>query len=240
METSVKIDETIALGNNLVALLRRKRDPDLLSEWMAQQVAECIGAASRAKGRVKVDAEDRCVATILQLWRHRASLPNDRRPFEKFEPILATLERLDPEHSRPFYFDRKPGWNPPTDCEGQPKPGSVEQYADLVVKLDQAARVMIEYLINEATGVADQRITRELLKSCVDDKEAAEVESVRRLLAAKDMGVAMHADTERRLNDRIDRLSRFISVATMVRREYEKRLCRIRVKKQSRKRPNLP
>lgn len=234
METSAKIDEVIALGKALVAILRRKRrEPDLLAEWMAHHVAECLVAARRAKGRSKVVAEDRCVATILQLWRHRSALPDGRRPFEKFEPILSTLARLDPEHDHWFYFDGTPHWNSSAKRKPQ-KPGSVEQLAELAANLDHAARVLIEFILNEATAAADEPITRRLLKSGFDDESDLDIETIRRLLETKDIGTDMdetlRATWDKRLNDRIERLRMFLSIGRIALREYQGRLRRLRQK----------
>lgn len=235
METSAKIDEAIALGNNLVELLRRgRRQPDLTSDWIAHHIAECIVAARKAKGRAKVLAEERCVATILQLWRHRAALPDGRRPYEKFEPILRMLARLDPDHDHWFYFEALPNWQQSGNPDARPKPNSVQKYVELAEKVDQSARILIGYLLDDAAKLADQPITRKLLKSGIGDEDAPDVETVRQLLAAKDIGAAMNAAAqtalERRLAARIDRLKGFITVAEAVRQEYEEKLSKLRTK----------
>lgn len=233
METSEKVNEAVALGNNLVELLRHgRREPDLLAEWMAHHIAACIVATSQAKGRARIAAEDRCVATILQLWRHRAALPDGRRPYEKFEPILKMLSRLDPDHDMWFYFDLQPHWQRSGNLDAQSKPCSVEKHVELAQRVDQAARILIEHLINDATKLADQPITRKLLKSGIGDDDAPDVETVRRLLEAKDMGAATDEAAlnamEKRLRSRIDRLKEFMMAAKAVRREYEAQLRQFR------------
>ena len=138
------------------------------------------------------------------------------------------------DHDHWFYFDVMSAWKPSVERDTKPKAGSAEQNLDLAEKIDRTARVLIEYLLEDATKIADQPLTRKLLKSGVGDEDAPDVKSVRRLLEAKDIGAAAdsaaHEALEKRLNSRIGYLKGFILAAARVRREYKDRLRRLRKK----------
>lgn len=234
MGTSTKINEVIELGNTLVGLLRRGRQPDLLTDWMALHIAECIVAARRAKGRAKTAAEERCFSTILQLWRHRQAIPEGHRPFEEFEAILKTIARLDPDHDRWFYFDLKPKWQSAGKSAAKQKRSRVEQNVDLAEGVDRVARILIEYFINDATKAAGKPITRKLLKAGGVNEDAPDLEALNALLKSESISsakkVADQKNLDNRLVARIEYLKNFNTAASLALQEYESRLRELRRK----------
>ena len=71
---------------------------------MAHYVAELIAKAEAATGEEKRFAEKNCFDAIMALWKHRAELPNGKRPFEELEPVVCAIESVDPDDDTPRYF----------------------------------------------------------------------------------------------------------------------------------------
>lgn len=90
---------------NLGKLFARElEDHDALGRWMAHHIAELIQRAESSSEATRLSAEGDAREAILQLWRHRASLPGRGRPFSSFEPVFAGLERLGED--KPWRFSR--------------------------------------------------------------------------------------------------------------------------------------
>ena len=92
------------LGRALVQELGLDPGVDTLSRWMAHYIAELIKAVETAAVEDRPAKLTKCADTILNLWERRNLLPNGKRPFEDLEPILRTLESLDPTDDTPRYF----------------------------------------------------------------------------------------------------------------------------------------
>src|SRR5260370_22966724 len=96
--------DVLALGNKLVDEFGGKHDADTLSQWIAHDLAAKLKECAAAKGPRKAELEAACRATILQLWKHRASWPYNHRPFASFDAVFRALESLAPQHDRGQYF----------------------------------------------------------------------------------------------------------------------------------------
>jgi hypothetical protein len=158
------------LGKLFVQQLGLEPGTDTLSKWMAHYVAEQITAAERATGEDKSRAEERCFETVLKLWQHRWSLPNGRRPFETFEPILHALERLNPENSGPYYFP------PPKEEETSGRQtDTVNHWVRIAFDVDRTARVLIEFALVQASLNAADKKARAWLKNAADMVEKKDI-----------------------------------------------------------------
>ena len=98
MDTSKTHERTINLGKQLVAALERDHSSKPVTHWMAHYIAELMIKAEDAKGDEQEATQRKCVEAILMLWKHRAALPRGVRPFEAFEDVIKTLERLNPDN----------------------------------------------------------------------------------------------------------------------------------------------
>lgn len=157
----------INLGKLFVKELKLETSVDTLSRWMAHYIAEKIIAAEESAGLEKQDAEKECFEAILELWKHRNSLPNERRPFIKFENILETLTELDPEREKPYFFSlmRNPETVEVTNENFDYY--SVEECLNMIKEIDKTAKIWIEYLLqNAAKNVVDEKVI-EWLKNAV-------------------------------------------------------------------------
>jgi hypothetical protein len=93
----------IELGKKIVKELELDPGVDTLSKWMSHYLAEKIELAKTLKGVKKKNADKECVEIILKLWDRRWSIPNKKPFFSDFEPLMKTLEKLNPDRETPFF-----------------------------------------------------------------------------------------------------------------------------------------
>ncbi|WP_053361375.1 hypothetical protein [Bacillus sp. FJAT-27251] len=152
------------LGKALVKELNLDPGVDTLGRWMAHYIAEQITVAERATGVEKKEAEERCFNTILKVWRHRSAIPGESRPFVKFEPILRTLERLDPEIDHHYFFeDRIDNF--------ESVPDELKEWLEVAKGIDEAARVCLKYVFKQAALAATDESTIEWLENAAALRE---------------------------------------------------------------------
>jgi len=88
MVNSETLVRAISLGKALVQELKLEPGVDTLSKWMAHYITEQIAIAETTTASEKIEADQQCFETILKLWKHRSSLPNNRYPFKNFKPLF--------------------------------------------------------------------------------------------------------------------------------------------------------
>jgi hypothetical protein len=103
-EDSGRSDAILALGRKLVEELGLEPSVDTLGRWMAHYIADLMAKAKNATADEKGPAEKNCLEAILALWKHRAEMPNAKRPFEETESIVRAIQSLDPDEATPRYF----------------------------------------------------------------------------------------------------------------------------------------
>ena len=186
--------QIISLGKALVKELELDQSFDTLVKWMAHYVAEQIKIAENDTGDDKSEAEKRCFETILKLWQHRSSLPNGRNPFENFEPIFRTLERLNPDNDKAYYFHESKDDNINIKED-------VQQWLDMALDIDQVVRIWLNYVIEQAAlSAADDNTTEWLKNSVVVADHDSDFSIIIRLLPKDDL--------EGLLDDRITSLEK--------------------------------
>ena len=221
-----QLREVIELGEALVAELGLDQSNDVLGRWMAHHLARLIEAAKSATGDARVAAEDRCLTSILEVWRHRNCLPHGARPFEPAERVLDVITALDPDAKQPFYNRFAFDWDD-LDEDDQPKPAE-RKVLDVVVLFDQVARQVLRHLLSRAIEeIPDQ--TRAWVKRASGMGLAGrDIATLRQIVYVT--GDA-EKDEHRRLVDevngarsQIERLERFANMAKLVQDELETRL----------------
>lgn len=158
MEDSEIQRRTMNLGKALVNELNLDPGVDTTARWMAHYIAEQIEIAENSTGAEKKQAEERCFETILKVWNHRSTFPSGSRPLENFEPILRTLTRLDPENDRHFFFEDRMNAK-----DGVPE--EVQKWLNIANGIDEAARVWLKYVFEQATLAATDDSTIEWLEN---------------------------------------------------------------------------
>jgi cytochrome c556 len=137
---------------------------------MTHYLAEQMRSAENASGEAKIQAQENCFKTILEIWDHRSSLPNGCRPFETFESIFRALERLDPENTNPYLeiFQRH------AENSGEAKGGAEMepsmQWLEVAFEIDRAARVWIDVVIKQAARNATDEKTKAWIEGTRDLK----------------------------------------------------------------------
>ena len=118
---------------------------DTLGRWMAHYISELIDAAENAPPDELAASQKRCFDAILELWGHRAELPNGKRPFEELEPIIRALESLDPDDETPRFFRSVRSGIVATDEDPQTR-----SLLENVSNIDSTARILISYALGQA------------------------------------------------------------------------------------------
>jgi hypothetical protein len=95
----------LELGRHLVRELGFDDQRDTLGRWMAHHLAELIDKAENgATGTERVRARKNATETILKIWEHRASLPDNAYPLAPYKELLKVLDRLRPDDNPFRYF----------------------------------------------------------------------------------------------------------------------------------------
>ena len=142
-------DGVLGLGRKLVAELGLESGVDTLGRWMAHYIAELIEAAENAPPVERAVCQKRCFDAILDLWCHRAELPNGSRPFEDLEPIVRAIESLDPDNEASRYL----GAIGSTIVKSDEK-SETQVLLEIVRRLDLTARDLIGYFLSKAARSA--------------------------------------------------------------------------------------
>lgn len=184
--------EVLNLGKLLVKELGLESSVDTLSCWMAHYIAQQMIEIENATGADKEAAEEKCIETILKLWKHRAYYETGDKPFEKFEPIFQTLDRLNPDNEEPFYFQ--------SDYSTRGKlnntDDAVKQYLLIATKIDEIVRVWLKFIFQHAAEQAVDEKTKEWLKAAAPLANNDEASLIVRILFDHDIAENDIADNK--------------------------------------------
>lgn len=211
---SARCEAALELGRKLTTELGLDQSVDTLGRWMAHYIAELIQNAVKASSEERPAKMQACCHAILTLWSHRHTLANGKRPFEELEPLLRTLESLDPEGNTPRYFRSVRGIA--NDAEESKE---TKSWLKLIDGLDYSARILIRYCLTQATQTAlNQSMEWVALAEAVGVDESADYLLIRvlsdedRILKASDSG----EEVRKQVEGRIDQLEAFAKMAMAV------------------------
>ena len=94
MESLETQQSVINLGKRLINNFKDD-EVDEITAWMCNYIAEKILLAEQTDNE---DTKQECFDTILKLWERHSSFPDGKRPFENLEPVLETLNSLNPSN----------------------------------------------------------------------------------------------------------------------------------------------
>lgn len=216
MESLERSRAVIELGKRLVAQLQLGDDE--LTQWMAHMLAERIHTVETALPEDRLAAQNNCAELVFQLWAHRYSLPPQLRPLAKLEPLLRTLDALDATNGPRFRFMQEP----PANIEAEK---DVAKLLGLAVRLDDAARILVHYLLATAAEEASEE-SNSWLQSVVDAGADATLEvRIHRFMNSGLDQSAEEAKLRREtLLNKIEKLETFASVATTYAAELREKL----------------
>lgn len=217
------------LGRALVEELGPDRDVDTLSRWMAHYIAELIEAVESANDEDRPAKLAKCADAILKLWEHRHLLPDGKRPFEDWEPILKTLESLDPADDTPRYFR-----TPRMAVSKTEETTETRKWLELADGLDYSAKILIRYCLTQAAQVAIDRSKEWVaLAAGVGLENDGDFSVVRIIINESDLLKGSEPDDSARkvLEERIEKLDAFMKLADVVGSEMRLQLKKYKVKK---------
>jgi hypothetical protein len=189
--------------------------------------------AKNAIGDENAEAERRCFETILKLWQHRSSFPNNHRPFENFEAIFRALNRIDPESRQSNYFEdflhQKEMDNTP-DATTK----NVQFWIDIAVAVDRGARVLLDFAFKQAAHHAVDEKTKSWIKNAAKlSSNDDDLSVVIRLLPAKednqdkDALERIRQDQKDDLRSKIEKLDALLECSKVLRRALTSEIKRL-------------
>lgn len=190
---------------------------------MAHHLARLIDAAKSAFPKDQAEAENRCFAAILEVWRHRNCLPRGQRPIEDAEPLLNVIASLDPDAPGPFYNRIVMDWGD-LDDEGCSVPTDAKPL-DVVKEYDRVARTVLQELLARAARNMPVATKEWVGKAQAAGLAGSEVAAIRRILFnsgdLEDLEQQRRDEQVNALRLQLQELDRFVTTAENVRGEIE-------------------
>jgi hypothetical protein len=220
-------EKILSLGKLLVEELESEPRTDTLSRWMAHYIAEKIVIVKNAIGKKKKDAEKQCFDTILKLWKHRAYIKDGQRPFENYETIFRALERLNPENKQPYYYTEM---QKEKSKEKNLITKKVQKWLDMASAIDQAARVWIETVFNQAANSAVDERTKKYIQNAIGVDDSSDTRVILKLMhedlnnKEKDVLEKLQKEKRERLRSRIKQLEAFSKINDELLRVFKNEL----------------
>lgn len=219
MENLKQQEQIFNLGKLLVKELGIEDGVDTLSRWMAHYVAEKIRLIEQLpSGENKEEIKKDCFETILKLWEHRWLVSPGYRPLENFESILKVLEEINPENRLPFFY-RKPKQSLEIEM-GNFK--DVSEYVEMIVQIDRAAKIWIDFILHQAALMAKDDNTNNLLEIFEDGVNVGDIDAIRIIL--EDKVEDYHA---KEIEERINELEKFAKLNEYLLEKYKIKLSEI-------------
>jgi hypothetical protein len=211
MAVLVRCEATLELGRKLTKELGLDQSVDTLGRWIAHYIAELIHDAEKASPQERPAKMQACCDAILNLWKHQHMLPSGKRPFEELEPLLRTLESLDPEDDTPRYFR-----SVRAIVDDAEENDETKSWLKLIDGLDYSAKVLIRYCLTQAAQNALNK-SREWvsLAEAAGADESTEFPLIRVIINEDSLLKESDLDEEerKRIEARIKRLEEFAKMA---------------------------
>ena len=173
-------EEILKLGELLVNELGLESSVDTLSRWMAHYIAEQMKIAELAEEEEKKLAEEKCFETILKLWKNMSYYKSGLRPFEDFEPIFKTINRLNPDNRNSYYFQNE--YSRSKD-DGDKENDAVAQYLSLATGVDKVARIWLKFIFQSAAQAAVDEKMKKWIEAAIPLSDDAETSLIVQILS---------------------------------------------------------
>ncbi len=224
---SVRCEATLELGRKMTKELGLDQSVDTLGRWMAHYIAGLIKETEKANAEERPPKMRACCDAILNLWKHRHTLPGGKRPFEELEPLLQTLESLDPEDDTPRYFR-----SVRAVADDAEENDETKSWLKLIDGLDYSAKILIRYCLTQAAQNAlNKSVEWVSLAEAAGADEGIEFSLIRVIAKEDSMLKAFDSGEEerKRIEGRIERLEGFaklaMEVVTNLRQEFQQNKC---------------
>lgn len=220
MEDLKQQNRIINLGKLLVKELGLENGVDTLSRWMAHYVAEKISFIERLpEGKEKENTQKECFDAILKLWENRWEFPQGKRPLERLEPILNVLNRINPEKEESFFYRR-------SDISKISNSDDISKYITMIEQIDNVARIWIDFLLQQATQLAKDEKTKDILDNAVARSNNYDIDAIQILYDDIEDFTKKYKDET--FQKRIDELEKFAKLNEIILKEYRKELSNIK------------
>ena len=217
MEQSIQFDAILQLGSRLTRELDLDSSVDTLGRWMSHYIAELMHGAENAVPDEKPEKMRLCSEAILSLWKYRRALPDGKRPFEDFEPILRAIESLDPEDDSARYFRSIQIVYESDEAETS---AEAKSWLELAQGLDYSAKLLIRYCLAMAAEEAFPQSAEwvGLARAAGAEDDTVEIRIIR--VIAEESSLLkernLKAELKQRAEDRIKKLESFAAMANGV------------------------
>lgn len=179
MENLEAQEKILNLGKLFVEELKLEPGVDTFSRWMAHYLAEKMSDIEVLEKDEKTKAQDICFDVILKLWKHRHSLPNNRRPLQSFEKILETLSKLNPDSTEHYFYNHFSNQELHIDNLNFK---DVQEWMKIAEEIDKTSRIWIEYILNQAVSIAKNDKTKEWVENAVNLQDSTDATIINILL----------------------------------------------------------
>ena len=196
---------------------------------MAHHIAELINDVENSSYEKRPANADRCANAILHLWKHRHQLPNGKRPFEDMEPIMRTIESLDPNDDTPRFFRSQR-----LEAEESVQSTKTKKWLKIIDGLNYSAKLLIGYSLKQASEKALDKSEKWVkLAEKIDLEDDIDLPVIR-FITEKDSQLEANESEDRekkRLEGRIDRLNGFIEMADALKSDMRRQLRKLQSSK---------
>jgi hypothetical protein len=212
MEDSEPQRKILAFGQKIVEELELDPGVDTLAKWMAHFLAEKLNSAELLTGKEKEAAEKECFEIILEIWRHRWSVPVGKPFLTDFEPLFETLKKLNPNRESPFFIMPKIDFNYQKEKRrNEGGTNEVENKFESALSVDRLARSIICQLLHQAVSELKLSNDREcLLRDAVDLMDHPDTEIIRFTTDYDEFEKAQNEEVDDERKERIEKLTKRI------------------------------
>ena len=133
-----------ALGKKLVTELSLNDTNDTIGKWLVHYLAELFEKEENSEGSERGDIRTECTDVILKIWMNRKGLPSSYPPLQSFDEIVKVINKL--RANEPYYYKG-------VDRESE-LPEAVLSYLSIAADVDQRARKLVNYSVDQAIAHA--------------------------------------------------------------------------------------
>jgi hypothetical protein len=180
---------------------------------MLHYIADKIIQAEFAKGKEKKAIEKECFETILKFWAHRTTFRDTYNPFENYEKIFKVLDKINPdEQDRSFY--NQPKIDLKTVNRKNKTSENVNQWLNIALDIDATAKVLLEFVFQQASIAAKSRKTKSILNNISHQTSDIDVKVIIKFIDHVDNNEKLEEKMIDGFKKRIDMLDRFNKVSS--------------------------
>ena len=195
----------INLGKRLIDNFK-ENEVDEITAWMCNYIAEKILLAEQTDNE---NAKQECFDTILSLWERHSSFPDGKRPFENLEPVLETLNSLNPNNQNNRYLS-----NPFAQLSLDKDDKDLNNWLKMSKVLDKTARILIYFCIDQAIKETIDEDTKSWLDEIAHPLEDPVI-NIKLLYPDEDESKA-NQDKIKSLRDKLTTMEEFRSLSESV------------------------